>query len=82
MQAYARSALQLLQAISGIGPWTAQYVAMRALRNTDAFPASDLALLKALGTARAAEPLAAAEAWRPWRADAALHLWHSLTAGG
>jgi AraC family transcriptional regulator, regulatory protein of adaptative response / DNA-3-methyladenine glycosylase II len=60
-----------LCALPGIGPWTAQYVAMRACGERDAFPASDLALRKVLGPDRAA----VAEPWRPWRAYAAMHLW-------
>lgn len=65
--------------LPGLGPWTAQYVAMRALREPDAFPASDLGLLRAMAT-RAGRPTPAAlakraEAWRPWRAYAALRLW-------
>jgi len=69
-----------LQELLGIGPWTAQYVAMRALRQPDAFPAGDLGLVKASGlkSARALEQ--AAERWRPWRAYAAMHLWESLSA--
>ncbi|HVT11302.1 MAG TPA: DNA-3-methyladenine glycosylase 2 [Fimbriimonadaceae bacterium] len=63
----------------GIGPWTAQYIAMRALAYPDAFPHSDLGILKALGTKNPAEALAIAERWRPWRAYAALHLWRSLS---
>ncbi|HWA82292.1 MAG TPA: DNA-3-methyladenine glycosylase 2, partial [Fimbriimonadaceae bacterium] len=59
----------------GIGPWTAQYIAMRALAYPDAFPHSDLGILKALGTKNPSEALAIAEQWRPWRAYAALHLW-------
>ena len=75
-------ALQRLCAVPGIGPWTAHYVAMRAFGEPDAFPAGDLGLRSALGNG--AGPLAeaavvrAAEAWRPWRAYAALHLWSSL----
>ncbi len=67
-----------LMELPGIGPWTAQYIAMRALRWPDAFPAGDLGLVKASGlkSARALEK--AAERWRPWRAYAALHLWESL----
>ncbi len=68
--------------LPGIGPWTASYVAMRALGEPDAFPAGDLALKQVTGLdARALE--ARAEAWRPWRAYAAMHLWASLwkTAG-
>ena len=68
-----------LCALPGIGPWTAQYIAMRALREPDAFPASDLGLLRAMET-KAGRPTPAAlaeraEAWRPWRAYAALRLW-------
>ena len=71
-----------LLAIKGIGEWTAQYVAMRALKNPDAFPHSDLGLLRAFdeeGRERL-KPAALktrAEAWRPWRAYAALLLWSS-----
>src|SRR5579862_4933650 len=64
-----------LDKIPGIGEWTAQYIAMRALSWPDAFPHTDLVLRKALGTHRPAEILARAEKWRPWRAYAALHLW-------
>ena len=68
-----------LCALPGIGPWTAQYIAMRALREPDAFPAADLGLLRAMET-RAGRPTPVAlakraEAWRPWRAYAALRLW-------
>ena len=71
--------LEALCAVPGIGPWTAQYIAMRALREPDAFPASDLGLLRAMAT-KAGRPTPAAlakraEAWRPWRAYAALRLW-------
>lgn len=71
-----------LQALPGIGPWTAEYVAMRALGDPDAFPHSDLGLLSALSLSRPAELLSLAEAWRPFRAYAALHLWHADDAGG
>ncbi|WP_155320505.1 DNA-3-methyladenine glycosylase 2 family protein [Desulfosarcina alkanivorans] len=68
-----------LTAIPGIGDWTAHYVAMRALGEPDAFPAADLGLLKALqeGQRRPTEKEAGerAEAWRPWRAYAAIYLW-------
>ncbi len=68
-----------LAALPGVGPWTAQYIAMRALREPDAFPASDLGLLRAMesGGKRPgpAELAARAEPWRPWRAYAALRLW-------
>ena len=65
--------------IPGIGPWTAEYVAMRALADTDAFPATDLGVLRglaALGGAPGAKAARAlAERWRPWRAYAVMHLW-------
>jgi AraC family transcriptional regulator of adaptative response / DNA-3-methyladenine glycosylase II len=68
-----------LGALPGIGPWTAQYIAMRALREPDAFPASDLGLMRAMETdgqrPSPAQLSAIAEAWRPWRAYAALRLW-------
>jgi AraC family transcriptional regulator of adaptative response / DNA-3-methyladenine glycosylase II len=68
-----------LQALPGIGPWTAQYIAMRALHWPDAFPGTDLMLLRAAKmTAR--ELHARAEAWRPWRAYATHYLWQSLGA--
>jgi 3-methyladenine DNA glycosylase/8-oxoguanine DNA glycosylase len=64
--------------LPGIGPWTANYIAMRALGDPDAFPASDLGLLKAAGvwSPRKLEELA--EQWRPWRSYAAMYLWESL----
>jgi AraC family transcriptional regulator of adaptative response / DNA-3-methyladenine glycosylase II len=71
-----------LQQLPGIGPWTAEYVAMRALGDPDAFPHSDLGLLHALNLEKPAALLARAEAWRPWRAYAALHFWHGHAAGG
>ncbi len=63
--------------IPGIGGWTAQYVAMRALSEPDAFPASDLGLLHAAGLRNAREMQTRAEAWRPWRAYAAMYLWQA-----
>jgi AraC family transcriptional regulator of adaptative response / DNA-3-methyladenine glycosylase II len=71
-----------LQELPGIGPWTAEYVAMRALGDPDAFPHSDLGLLRAAGIETPKALLARAEAWRPWRAYAALHLWHGGSQGG
>jgi len=71
-----------LAAIPGIGPWTTQYIAMRAMADPDAFPHSDLALLKAFRLKRPAELLKAAEDWQPWRAYAAMHIWNSMVAGG
>jgi AraC family transcriptional regulator of adaptative response / DNA-3-methyladenine glycosylase II len=61
--------------IPGIGAWTAQYVAMRALGEPDAFPSADLGLLRALGLQNTREIEPRAEAWRPWRAYAAMYLW-------
>ena len=69
-------------ALPGIGPWTAQYIAMRGMAMPDAFPAGDLVLQQRLGpeqglarlSERATE--ARSQAWRPWRAYAVLHLWH------
>jgi AraC family transcriptional regulator of adaptative response / DNA-3-methyladenine glycosylase II len=76
----------MMRKIRGIGEWTAQYVAMRALRFPDAFPAGDLGVRKALaspGTPLPNEKQVAgrAAAWRPWRAYATLHLWQTLHDG-
>ena len=67
-----------LDALPGVGPWTAQYIAMRALAWPDAFPHPDVAVLKAMKQSKPAEALASAESWRPWRAYAVLHLWKLL----
>jgi AraC family transcriptional regulator of adaptative response / DNA-3-methyladenine glycosylase II len=67
--------LHRLCEIPGIGKWTAQYVAMRALGEPDAFPSADLGLLRALALETARELEQRAEAWRPWRAYAAMYLW-------
>jgi AraC family transcriptional regulator of adaptative response / DNA-3-methyladenine glycosylase II len=67
--------LRALVALPGIGAWTAQYIAMRALGWPDAFLASDLVVRKALGGISPARALVRSEAWRPWRAYAVLHLW-------
>jgi AraC family transcriptional regulator of adaptative response / DNA-3-methyladenine glycosylase II len=76
-----------LTSIKGVGDWTAEYVAMRALKNPDAFPASDLGLLRAFDDMdgrrpRPKELAARAEAWRPWRAYAALLIWGSDSGAG
>jgi AraC family transcriptional regulator of adaptative response / DNA-3-methyladenine glycosylase II len=73
-------AVQRLRAIRGIGEWTAQYIALRQLREPDAFPAADIGLIRALADGDGKRPaydeiLARAEKWRPWRAYAAQHLW-------
>ncbi|HLN08916.1 MAG TPA: AlkA N-terminal domain-containing protein [Xanthobacteraceae bacterium] len=75
-------AIGQLRSLSGIGDWTAQYIAMRELREPDAFPASDVGLLRAMTGPSGRRPTPAelgahAERWRPWRAYAALHLWVS-----
>jgi AraC family transcriptional regulator of adaptative response / DNA-3-methyladenine glycosylase II len=73
-------AITRFRSIPGIGEWTAQYIALRALREPDAFPASDAGLLRgaALLDGMRSSPnslLKRAESWRPWRAYAAQHLW-------
>ena len=70
--------MKQLRAIPGIGEWTAQYIAMRALSWPDAFPHTDLGIRKALGENNPGKILKMTEKWRPWRAYAALHLWASL----
>ncbi|HVU60785.1 MAG TPA: hypothetical protein VHD58_03915, partial [Mycobacteriales bacterium] len=57
-----------LLALPGVGPWTAEYVAMRALADPDAYPASDLVLQRRVSASHT-------DRWRPWRAYAAMHLW-------
>jgi len=69
--------LAALERLPGIGPWTAQYIAMRALAWPDAFPHPDVGVLKAMRETNARRALERAEAWRPWRAYAVLHLWKS-----
>lgn len=77
--------IRTLRSLPGIGEWTAHYIAMRQLREPDAFPATDVALLRAAGVLMghrmsSEELLARAERWRPWRAYGAAHLWASLIA--
>ncbi len=71
--------IENLSELPGIGPWTAEYIAMRALRWPDAFPKEDIAILNNLGgvTAKRAEEIS--QAWRPWRSYAVLHLWRNRT---
>jgi len=69
--------LERLRELPGIGDWTAQYIAMRALREPDAFPTADLGLLRALNLKIPHELERRAESWRPWRAYAAMYLWSS-----
>lgn len=70
-----------LEALPGIGRWTARYIALRALGWPDAWPSGDIALHKALGVSKAAQADAIAEAWSPWRGYATLHLWRRLSEG-
>jgi AraC family transcriptional regulator of adaptative response / DNA-3-methyladenine glycosylase II len=67
-----------LTKLPGIGPWTAHYLAMRALREPDAFPHTDLGIRKAVGMLTDRELLAKSEAWRPYRSYATMLLWRSL----
>ncbi len=74
------AAITRLKSLPGIGEWTAHYVAMRQMREPDAFPTGDIGLMRAMAGADGVRPTAKAlqhraEAWRPWRAYAALHLW-------
>jgi len=73
--------LERLRGVPGIGEWTAQYVAMRALSWPDAFPHTDYGVLKAIGEQNPRKVLAHAAPWQPWRAYAVMHLWKSLEAG-
>lgn len=70
--------MEKLCRIPGIGAWTAQYIALRALGWPDAFPHTDLGIRKALGEDNHRRIGAIAEQWRPWRGYAAMHLWKSL----
>ncbi|MBL8033196.1 MAG: DNA-3-methyladenine glycosylase 2 [Leptospiraceae bacterium] len=75
--------MERLKQLPGIGEWTAQYIAMRTLAWPDAFPHTDLAVMKALRTRDTGKVLGLAEAWRPWRSYAAMHLWMGAdTAAG
>jgi AraC family transcriptional regulator of adaptative response / DNA-3-methyladenine glycosylase II len=79
-------AIARLRRLPGIGEWTAQYIALREMREPDAFPAADVGLMRALGRAEGrrltpAALLDRAERWRPWRAYAAQHLWASESRG-
>ena len=67
--------LERIRSMRGIGPWTANYIAMRVFRDPDAFPHTDLGIRKAMAMAPEREILARAEPWRPWRAYAAMLLW-------
>ncbi len=80
MSGSLETAIARLRQLPGIGEWTAQYIAMRVLREPDAFPAADIGLLGAMAERRGRRPtpealLVRAERWRPWRAYAAQYLW-------
>jgi len=67
--------IRRLAELPGIGPWTAQYIAMRALRWPDAFPKEDIAVRNNLGGVTAKEAEALSQSWRPWRSYAVMHVW-------
>jgi AraC family transcriptional regulator of adaptative response / DNA-3-methyladenine glycosylase II len=69
--------MKQLMALPGVGNWTAQYIAMRALRWPDAFPSGDIAVRNALGGVSATEAEARSESWRPWRSYAVMYLWRA-----
>lgn len=76
---------EALLALPGIGPWTVEYIAMRALRDPDAWPGTDLVLAQSIvmrdaALAKASQQRARSDAWRPFRAYAALHLWTDFAA--
>lgn len=73
-----QATLEALRALPGVGEWSVQLIAMRALGWPDAWPASDIAVLNALGTRDIRAATAAAESWRPWRAYAVMRLWQLL----
>ena len=73
-----QATLDALHALPGIGDWTAQLIAMRALGWPDAWPASDIGLMNVLGSRDARHITALAEPWRPWRAYAVMRLWHRV----
>jgi AraC family transcriptional regulator of adaptative response / DNA-3-methyladenine glycosylase II len=67
--------IRRLSALPGIGPWTAHYIAMRALRWPDAFPKEDIAVRNNLGGVTAKEAELLSQSWRPWRSYAVMHVW-------
>ncbi len=77
-QADISSTIATLKALPGIGEWTAQYIALRALAWPDAFPHTDYAVKKVLGEQNPTKVLELAKPWQPWRAYATMHLWQSL----
>jgi AraC family transcriptional regulator of adaptative response / DNA-3-methyladenine glycosylase II len=77
--AHPEATMERLVALPGIGAWTAQYIAMRALRWPDAFPKEDIVVRNGLGGVTAARAEAVSQAWRPWRSYATLHLWQQAS---
>lgn len=73
-----QAAYAALRRVPGVGPWTASYIAMRVLRDPDAFPAGDLHVRRALGMPTPSAAERASERWRPYRAYAVMHLWAAL----
>lgn len=73
--------VEWLVGLPGVGPWTAQYVAMRAMRSPDAFPSGDLVVRKMMGGVPIRVAEERSEAWRPWRAYATVHLWNGASQG-
>jgi 3-methyladenine DNA glycosylase/8-oxoguanine DNA glycosylase len=71
--------LSRLRELPGIGDWTAQYIAMRALGEPDAFPSSDLGLFHATGIHQPRQLEQRSQVWRPWRAYAAMYLWQGVS---
>jgi AraC family transcriptional regulator of adaptative response / DNA-3-methyladenine glycosylase II len=74
--------IRQLTQLPGIGPWTANYIAMRALCWPDAFPKEDIAVRHNLGGVTASEAEALSQAWRPWRSYAVMHIWRMNRTGG
>jgi AraC family transcriptional regulator of adaptative response / DNA-3-methyladenine glycosylase II len=75
----AEATMETLVGLPGIGPWTASYIAMRALRSADVFPKEDIVIRKQLGGVTAAEAARMSEAFRPWRSYATMYLWRSAS---
>ena len=74
-QHHPDESIKRLAELPGIGPWTAHYIAMRALRWPDAFPKEDIAVRNNLGGVTAKEAEALSQMWRPWRSYAVMHVW-------
>lgn len=74
----AQKTLQDLQALPGIGPWTAQYIAMRSLAQPDISLSTDLVVLKALGTTSPVRATELTQSWSPWRSYGVMHLWNNM----